>query len=554
MSKKITRTRFAPSPTGYLHVGSLRNALYNYIFAKQNKGRYVMRIEDTDKKREVVGASKELLKTLAKIDLPHDEGPMLKDGEIIDKGDFGPYFQSKRIKLYQKYAQQLIQEKKAYYCFCSSERLEKMRKDQQTQKIAPKYDRHCLDLTNNEIKKKIKEGEKCVVRFKIPEVGTVVCDDLVKGEVKFKTSELDDFVILKSDNFPTYHLAHIVDDYLMKITHVLRGDEWLPSLPKHLLLWQAFGWESPSYAHLPLLLNSNKSKLSKRQGDVAVEDYLNKGYLPEAILNFVALLGWNPGEGSEQEIFSMNELIKKFDINKVNKSGAVFNIEKLDWMNGMYIRKMNSDDLTKKCLPYLKHSSFLEKKYNIVFISIISSLFILSIFSILWYLPSHKMVRYEIAGFILFIFYMLVLLQIKNKKNLDYIKDLDYKKIVQIEQERLKKLSDITQNTKFFFCDDLKYDPKKIIWKKSNPQDTEKNLKLCLDLLNNISAQDFTKENLEKKFKKLIEKEKIGAGDILWPLRYALTAQEKSPSPFEVAGVLGKDKSIERVKKAKSKI
>ncbi len=205
---------------------------------------------------------------------------------------------------------QLVQEKKAYYCFCASERLDKMREEQQARKMAPKYDRHWLNLTEQEIQDKIANGEKYVIRFKIPDSGEFICNDIVKGEVKFKTSELDDFVILKSDGFPTYHLAHIVDDHFMKITHVLRGDEWLPSLPKHILLWQAFGWESPVYAHLPLLLGADKSKLSKRQGDVAVEDYLEKGYLPEAILNFVALLGWNPGEGSEQEIFSMDELIE----------------------------------------------------------------------------------------------------------------------------------------------------------------------------------------------------------------------------------------------------
>ncbi len=349
--EKTTRTRYAPSPTGYLHVGGLRGALYNYIFAKQNNGKYILRIEDTDQKREVAGASEKTIKTFEEIGLSHAEGPILENGKIVDKGDFGPYLQSKRIDLYQKYAMQLVQEKKAYYCFCASERLDKMREEQQARKMAPKYDRHCLNLTEQEIQDKIANGEKYVIRFKIPDSGEFICNDIVKGEVKFKTSELDDFVILKSDGFPTYHLAHIVDDHFMKITHVLRGDEWLPSLPKHILLWQAFGWESPVYAHLPLLLGVDKSKLSKRQGDVAVEDYLDKGYLPEAILNFVALLGWNPGEGSEQEIFSMDELIEKFDINKVNKSGAVFNIEKLDWMNGVYMRKMDTDKLAEKCLP-----------------------------------------------------------------------------------------------------------------------------------------------------------------------------------------------------------
>lgn len=503
MPQEIIRTRFAPSPTGYLHIGNLRNALYDYIFSKQKKGKYILRIEDTDQSREVGGASEKLIKILEQMGLPHDEGAMLENGKIVDNGDFGPYLQSKRIDLYQKYAKQLIQEKKAYYCFCVSERLDKMREEQQAKKIAPKYDRHCLNLTEQEIQDKIAKGEKYVIRFKIPDAGEFICNDIVKGEVKFKTSELDDFVLLKSDGFPTYHLAHIVDDHFMKITHVLRGDEWLPSLPKHILLWQTFGWESPKYAHLPLLLNSDKSKLSKRQGDVFVEDYLDKGYLPEAILNFVALLGWNPGEGSEQEIFSMDELIEKFDIKKINKSGAVFNIEKLDWMNGMYIRKMDLDKLAEKCLPYFE--KWFEENKEV--------------------LDTQRGVQHLPA-------------------DLDYIK-----KIVKVERERLKKLSDITQNIKFFYSDDLKYDPKKIVWKKSTKQDTKKNLQLSLELINDISDQDFTKENLEIQFKELIEKEKIGVGDILWPLRYSLTAEEKSPNPFEVAWVLGKNKSVERVEK-----
>jgi glutamyl-tRNA synthetase len=516
MTKRIIRTRFAVSPTGYLHVGGLRNALYSYIFAKQNNGQYVLRIEDTDQKREVKGAAKNLIRVLEKVGLKHDEGPVLENNKIVDKGEFGPYTQSKRIDLYQKYAEQLVSEKKAYYCFCTPERLDQMRKKQQAQKKPPRYDRQCLNLSDDDVAKKIENNEKHVVRFRIPDgvetspsadglVSTdeVVCDDLVHGKVKFKISELDDFVILKSDGFATYHLAHVIDDYLMKISHVLRGDEWLPSLPKHLLLWQAFGWDAPRYAHLPLLLNPDKSKLSKRQGDVSVEGYLKQGYLPEVIINFVALLGWNPGKGSEQEIFSLDELIKKFDIKKVNKSGAVFNIDKISWMNGLYIRKMDFDQLVEKCLPYIEEYLKINK------------------------VPFDK----------------------KDKKDIEYATQ-----IISIEQERLKKLSDIVSNIEFFYHDNTEYDAKKLIWKKSDQAATKKNLQLAFKLLNSIDKKDFTKINLETKFYNLIEKEGISAGDILWPLRYALTGVDKSPSPFEVAWVLGKAKSLERIKIAINKL
>lgn len=489
MTKSI-RTRFAPSPTGYLHVGGLRNALYCYLFARQNNGKFILRIEDTDQEREVAGAAEKLMQTLNQVGLGYDEGPVLDNDQIIEKGEFGPYFQSKRLELYQKYAKQLIAEKKAYYCFCSTERLAEMRQKQQEQKQPPKYDRCCLNLTQQEIEQKLANQEKSVVRFKITDNQEVVAHDLVRGEVKFQTNELDDLVILKSDGFPTYHLAHVVDDYLMQISHVIRGEEWLPSLPKHILLWQAFGWPIPEYAHLSLLLNPDKSKLSKRQGDVAVEDYLIKGYLPEAIINFVALLGWNPGEGSEQEIFSLSELIQKFNLSHINKSGAVFNLEKLDWMNGVYLRQMSIDQLTEKCLP-IAETWFKERQLTID----------------------------------------LALL----------------KKIIKVEQTRLKKLTDITANFNIFYSDQLTYDPQKLIWKKSDQQTAKKNLQLALELLTTVNDNDWTVKNLELIFKRLIEENSLKTGEILWPVRYALSGVEQSPSPFELAWVLGKEKSIARI-------
>ncbi|HLG25336.1 MAG TPA: glutamate--tRNA ligase, partial [Candidatus Gracilibacteria bacterium] len=298
----MVRTRFAPSPTGYLHVGGLRTALYSYLYARQNKGRFLLRIEDTDQKRYVEGAVESLINTLTTVGISFDEGPGVG-------GDHGPYIQSERTEMYREHAQKLIELKAAYPCFCTAERLVQMRERQTAAKKAPMYDRTCLNLSASEIEEKKKAGTPFVIRQKIPHGRKVQFKDHVRGVVSFETSTVDDQVLMKSDNFPTYHLANVVDDHFMQITHVIRGEEWLPSTPKHLLLYEAFGWTPPEYAHLPLLLNKDKSKLSKRQGDVSVESYLEKGYSKEALINFVALLGWHPGAGIEKEIFSMEELI-----------------------------------------------------------------------------------------------------------------------------------------------------------------------------------------------------------------------------------------------------
>jgi glutamyl-tRNA synthetase len=324
-------------------VGSLRTALYNYLFARHHGGDFVLRIEDTDKARFTSGAVEDLLETLHWSRLDYDEGP--------DKaGEFGPYFQSKRLMLYKKYVDILIKDQKAYPCFCSEERLEKLRKEQKVKKLTPKYDGNCRNLEPDEVKKRSKE--KFVIRLKVPANGETIVPDLIRSEVVFRHDMIDDQILLKSDGFPTYHLANVVDDHLMKISHVIRGEEWLISTPKHLLLYQFFGWKPPQFAHLPLLLNSDRSKLSKRQGDVAVEDYREKGYLPEALLNFVALLGWNRGD--DQEIFSMNELIKDFSLDRVNKSGAVFDLNKLNWMNGLYLRQLPESDYVSLVLQAMK--------------------------------------------------------------------------------------------------------------------------------------------------------------------------------------------------------
>ncbi len=433
-TQKKIRVRFAPSPTGYLHIGGLRTALYNYLFAKKNGGVFALGIEDTDQKRFVEGAVENLIDALTQTGLSWEEGVFLKKEEtesenqketnsiaypgVVEVGNFGPYVQSERLELYKKYAEQLVVEGKAYYCFCDSERLEQMREKQQQEKLPPMYDRYCLEhLTPEEIAKKLEEKCPAVIRLKVPKDEVVEFEDLVRGKVSFSTNNIDDQVLLKSDGFPTYHLASVVDDHLMEITTIIRGEEWLSSTPKHILLYQALGWEVPSFAHIPLLLNPDKSKLSKRQGDVAVEDYIKKGYLKEAVINFVAMLGWNPGEGSVQEIFSLKELAEKFDLKKVHKAGAVFDVKKLDWINSQYIKKMTIEEL------YAEARSFLESKA----------------FFQAWIAKKEKL----------------------DEKG----KEAYIKKVLAIEQDRLSNFSQTGDDSRFFF-EEISYEKNLLTWKE----------------------------------------------------------------------------------------
>lgn len=493
--KKPIRVRFAPSPTGYLHIGGVRTALYNYLFAKKNSGAFVLRIEDTDQKRFVPGAIESLIATLNNTGMIHDEGVFLKDDAVIQKGAFGPYIQSERLDIYKKYAEELVKNGKAYHCFCSAERLTQVREEQMKNKQAPKYDKHCLTLASEEVQKKIVAGEPYVLRLNVLEKrGDVIFDDLIRGQVKINVRDIDDQVLMKSDGFPTYHLASVVDDHLMEITHVIRAEEWLPSTPKHILLYEAFGWEVPKFAHIPLILNPDKSKLSKRQGDVAVEDYLAKGYLKEAMINFVALLGWNPGQGSTQEIFSLEELARVFDLANVHKAGAVFDLKKLDWMNGEYIKKLSVDELYEKVLE----SGFPER-------------------SLIADAP-------------------------EEMRTAEYLK-----KVLTIERERLTKLSDIGEGNQFFFISDISYDNALLNWKQNTQEMTKAALAKAEKIISDISEKKWTKENLEKI---LMDAAGEQRGDFLWPLRVALTGVQKSPSPFEIAWILGKTESLERVKNA----
>ncbi|MBN2259318.1 MAG: glutamate--tRNA ligase [Clostridiales bacterium] len=345
------RVRFAPSPTGFVHIGSLRTALYNYLFAKQNNGKYIIRVEDTDQTRLVEDAVEGMIRSMEWAGILHDEGPFIENHKIVQKGEYGPYIQSERLSIYSKYVDQLIDSGNAYYCFCSRERLDDLRETQRSRGETSRYDGHCRNLDINEAKKRVEEGEEHVVRLKLPENKDITFEDVVRGTVTFNTSDLDDQVLIKTDGYPTYHFAVIIDDHLMEITHIIRGEEWLSSTPKHVNLYEAFGWEAPKYVHLPNILNSEKKKLSKRQGDVAVEDFNRKGYLPEALVNYITLLGWSPDD--EREIFNMSELIEHFHLERVSKSGGVFDVQKLNWMNNHYIKEADDDRLTQLAMKYV---------------------------------------------------------------------------------------------------------------------------------------------------------------------------------------------------------
>ncbi len=471
-------TRFAPSPTGYLHVGSLRTALFNYLWAKKNNGQYRLRIEDTDQNRLVADAKDKLLATLQIMNLQ-------PEGEII--------IQSERLNLYQTAAEKLIATGRAYYCFCSADRLEKIRTEQQATKQVPRYDGHCRNLDLAAAKQKISQGEKFVIRFRMPENETVVCHDLLHGEIKVQTADLDDFVLMKSDGFPTYHLANIVDDHDMAITHVIRAEEWLPSLPKHVLLYQAFGYQAPEFMHLPLLLNPDRSKLSKRQGDVAVEDFLANGYLPEALINYVALLGWNPG--TDREFFSLEELAQEFSLDKINKAAAVFDLQKLNWFNAEYIRQ----------------TVFEQQGDYPALIKVAKN-----------FLPA------DISA-----------------------EQID--KVIKLFATRLNNLAELKEASAFVFGLP-NYPSEMLIFKKSDKDRTKLGLSETITKLTTVAENQWTQENLDQLLKIVVEENQLNAGDVFWPTRVALSGQDKSPSPAEIMLTLGKKETLTRIQRAIDKL
>ncbi len=495
------RVRYAPSPTGNLHIGGARAALFNYLFAKKNKGSFVLRIEDTDKERSLLKHEKDILESLKWLGLFWDEGP--KNGKENYLGDFGPYRQSERFEIYKKYIKKLLKEEKAYRCFCSKDDLESQKQYQIAQGNIPKYNGKCLELSLKEVEEKIKNNSDYVIRLKVP-FKKIKFKDAIRGEIEFDTSMSGDIVIARNIETPLYNLAVVIDDYEMKISDVIRGEDHISNTPKQIIMMEALDFPVPRYAHLPLVLGPDRSKLSKRHATVSVNEYRNQGYLSKSIINALALLGWNPK--TDREIYSMSHLINDFSLENVQKSGAIFNIKKLDFINGFYIRQKNIENLTPLCIPYLVESGLINEKDS---------------------------GKYEIS---------------ENKKEIG-IKFIQ--KVVAINQERLKKISEIIEFSDFFFKDNLEYDKSLLFWKKySNKEIFE-----CLDKIDKLLSEinDWTISNLKNKI--MDEAEKTGdRGKILWPLRVALTGKKSSPGPIEIIEILGKQEVLKRINQAKNKL
>lgn len=486
-------TRFPPSPTGFLHVGGLRTALYNYLLAKKNGGKFILRIEDTDRARLVEGAIQNIIDALYWSGIGPDEGVTEKNNVIVQTGESGPYIQSERKEkgIYKEHIEILLEKGQAYYAFDTSEELDEMRKRQQTLKQAPRYDRENMSnqftLPEKEWKAKIKNGDKYVIRLNMPSTGTTSWVDLVRGKVEFQNELIDDQILMKSDGYPTYHFAVVVDDHHMGVTHVLRGEEWVPSVPKHIAIYNAFGWELPIFGHLSLLVNDQKQKLSKRHGDVSVEDFKEKGYLPEALINFLAFLGWNPGD--DREIFSLQELEKEFSIEKVGKAPAVFNYVKLDWYNKQYMMNMDIAELTKRAVPFFQNAGY----------------------------------------------------PVDNKDLLQ--------KVVSLEVGRASTLKELAESVGFMFADELSYEPELLVWKKGTKESTLQHLKQLEQYLKEFDSE-WNTEILQESVMSWIKENEWGNGDVLWPMRTALSGQKNSPGPFDIAGALGLEKTLLRIQAA----
>jgi len=483
------RVRFAPSPTGNFHLGGARAALFNYIFAKQKKGSFVLRIEDTDQERSLKEYEKDIIESLEWLGINWDEGP--KNSGYV--GDYGPYRQSERL-IYRKYIEKLLNEKKAYHCYCSQEDLEAQKQYFMARGEAPRYNGKCSQLTES-------LDKSSVIRIKVPEK-KIKFNDIIRGEVEFDSKTIGDMVIAKNLDTPLYNFAVVVDDYEMKISHVLRGEDHISNTPKQILISESLGLPIPTFCHLPLVLAPDRSKLSKRHGPVSVIDYRKQGYLPEALINFLVLLGWNPG--TEREIYSINSLIKDFNLEKVQKSGAVFNIKKLDSINSFYIRQKSIENLTQLSIPYLVESNLITEEEGI-------------------YMKKDS----------------------KEKISLEFIQ-----KVIALHQERMKNISEISEFSDFFF-QEIDYDKDLLIWKDSSQDEVFLSLDNTIKILSEID--DWRKEILDQKI--MEEADRIGnRGLVFWPLRVALTGKKSSAGPTEVAEILGKKETLLRINKAKEKI
>lgn len=478
MSK--VRTRFAPSPTGRMHVGNLRTALYEFLIAKHAGGDFILRIEDTDRERYVEGAVDIIYRTLEATGLVHDEGP------DKDKG-YGPYIQSERQAsgLYLKYAKKLIESGDAYYCFCDKDRLATLKTSVgEDGKEITMYDKHCLHLSQEEIQANLDAGKPYVIRMNMPTEGTTTFVDELYGKITVENKELDDMILIKSDGYPTYNFANVIDDHLQEITHVVRGNEYISSSPKYQRLYEAFGWEAPKYVHLPLITDENHKKLSKRSGHSSYEDLVEQGFLPEAIVNYIALLGWSPEDN--QEIFSLDELIKNFDYHKVNKSPSVFDITKLKWMNGEYIKAMDNEKFYEMARPYVKEV-------------------------------------------------------IKKDFNLETIMDM-----VKTRIETFPEIGDMID----FFQELPEYSPEMYTHKKMKTN-SENSLEILKELLPILEeTDDYSVQGLHDTVFEYIKKKEIKNGQALWPLRTAVSGKQMTPAgAFEIMEVIGKEESLERIKK-----
>ncbi|UCH51808.1 MAG: glutamate--tRNA ligase [Chloroflexota bacterium] len=474
----VVRVRFAPSPTGYPHLGNIRTALFNWAFARHNNGVFILRIEDTDVARLVEGAADVILDSLRWLGLDWDEGP---------------YFQSQRLELYHKAVDQLLKQELAYRCYCSPQRLESMRQEQMKRKQPPGYDRHCRNLTREQKAEMEASGIIPVVRFMSPLEGQTFFNDLLRGQIIFENSTLDDFVILKSDGYPTYHLANIVDDHEMAISHVLRADEWLSSAPRHVLLYQAMGWQPPLFAHLPMILGTDRSKLGKRHGATAINEYQEQGYLPEAMFNFLVLLGWALDD--KTEILTRDEIVKHFSLERISKTAAVFNKDKLDWMNGVYLRGLGLEEFVQRAMPFLGRD-----------------------------LP----------------------VEISRPLDTGYISQF-----MPLVQERARTLAEVPQLSDFFFVEELEYDADLLLG-KIDKAEAVKGLQASIARVDGL--QDWTATSLETVFRPLAEELGLKTGVFFGLLRVAVTGRTAAPPLFQTMEVLGRERCIKRLKSAIDKL
>ncbi|AHC14796.1 glutamate--tRNA ligase [Salinispira pacifica] len=484
------RVRYAPSPTGLQHIGSLRTALFNYFFARSQGGTFILRVEDTDQTRFDPRALQDIYDTFDWIGIHWDEGPDVG-------GEYGPYIQSERFDLYKEHALRLVEEGKAYKCFCSAERLEKLREEQSKQKGGHQgYDRHCRNLSSTDVASKEAAGEPYVIRFKIPLEGETVISDRVLGETRRKHKDINpDPVLLKTDGFPTYHLANVVDDHHMGITHILRAQEWVSSAALHVLLYKAFGWEVPEFVHLPMVMGKDGSKLSKRHGSTSVIDFRNQGYLPEALVNYVTMVGWGYDESTE--FFSIQDLERVFSDGKINKAPGVFDYKKLQWYNSQYIARTDENRLVDLCLPYLVDEGFITRDAR-------------------GDVPSDQ----------------LELLQ----------------SVMPLAKERMKLLSDIPSVAGFLFRDFTLNGAGDLVQKKQNPEDTKKILEQIRDDFTTIA--DLDEEGFHDYFQNLAESLETGMGKVMMPLRIAITGSRATPPMADSIRLMGREKALSRLETA----